>query len=57
MAGGDRGNPWRWHVDTLIGVPFAGHPMDPQLQDAWIAVEDKSELTQGLPSHWTMRDE
>ncbi|MET0589261.1 MAG: ThuA domain-containing protein [Novosphingobium sp.] len=57
-AAGDPAYFWDWYADTLIGARFAGHPMNPQFQDARIAVEDTSSpLAKSLPAEWTMNDE
>ena len=58
---GSAGDPvyfWDWYADTLIGARFAGHPRDPQFQDARVVVEDAAHpAAAGLPAQWTMRDE
>lgn len=58
---GSAGDPvtfWDWYVDTLIGARFAGHPMNPQFQDARVVVEAHGKpLGQGLPAEWVMKDE
>jgi type 1 glutamine amidotransferase len=57
-SGGDSARFWDWYVDTLIGAPFAGHPMSPQFQDARVVIEDGSgPITEGLAPGWTMNDE
>jgi len=48
---------WDWYVDRLIGARFIGHPMDPQFQDARIAVDGTHPLASALPAEWTMKDE
>lgn len=58
---GTAGDPvyfWDWYADKLIGARFAGHSMNPQFQDARIAVENPSSpLAKSLPAEWTMNDE
>ena len=58
---GSAGDPvyfWDWFVDTLIGARFAGHPMDPQFQDARVVVEGADHpAAADLPAEWVMRDE
>lgn len=57
---GSAGDPtyfWDWYPDTLIGARFAGHPMDPQFQEARVVVHGDHALTAGLPTEWRMTDE
>jgi uncharacterized protein len=58
---GSAGDPvyfWDWYTDGLLGARFAGHPMNPQFQDARVVVEDKAHpVVTGLPAEWTMNDE
>lgn len=57
---GSAGDPvyfWDWYPDTLIGARFAGHPMNPQFQEARIAVNKDHPLATALPSEWRMTDE
>ena len=58
---GSAGDPayfWDWYADKLIGARFAGHPMNPQFQDARVVVENPaSPLAKSLPAEWTMNDE
>jgi uncharacterized protein len=57
---GTAGDPayfWDWYADKLIGARFAGHPNNPQFQDARIAVDQRHPLAAGLPAEWTMNDE
>jgi type 1 glutamine amidotransferase len=57
-SGGDPAYFWDWYVDTLIGARFAGHPMNPQFQDARVVIEDRrTSITAGLPAEWVMKDE
>lgn len=49
---------WDWYVDTLIGARFAGHPMNPQFQEARVVVEAKDHaIGKVLPAEWKMTDE
>ena len=58
---GSAGDPvyfWDWYPDTLLGARFAGHPMNPQFQDARVAVEAAGHpITAALPREWVMSDE
>jgi type 1 glutamine amidotransferase len=58
---GTAGDPvyfWDWYADTLIGARFAGHPRDPQFQDARVVVDDGTHpAAANLPAEWVMRDE
>ncbi len=57
---GSAGDPayfWDWYPDALLGVRFTGHPMNPQLQEARIAVNKDHPLAAALPSDWRMTDE
>lgn len=58
---GSAGDPsyfWDWYPDTLIGARFAGHPSDPQFQDARVVVADAEHpAAADLPAEWVMRDE
>lgn len=58
---GSAGDPvyvWDWYADTLIGARFAGHPMNPQFQEAKVRVDDPaSAITRGLGDGWSMTEE
>ena len=57
---GSAGDPqyfWDWYPDSLIGARFAGHPMNPQLQEARILANSAHPLARGLPPEWRMTDE
>lgn len=57
---GSAGDPvyfWDWYPDTLIGARFVGHPMNPQFQEARIAVNAAHPIAAGLPTEWRMTDE
>lgn len=57
-SAGDPATFWDWYVDTLVGARFAGHPMNPQFQDAKIVVEGRDHpIASGLPGEWVMNDE
>ncbi|MCB1690003.1 MAG: ThuA domain-containing protein, partial [Halioglobus sp.] len=57
-SGGDALNFWDWYVNTLLGARFIGHPMDPQLQDADIRIEEQpSGIGATVAPGWTMQDE
>lgn len=57
-SSGDPATFWPWYVDTLVGAHFAGHPMNPQFQDARVVIEDGTHpAAQGLPPEWVMKDE
>jgi type 1 glutamine amidotransferase len=57
---GSAGDPvyfWDWYADGLLGARFMGHPMNPQFQEARIAVDSAHPLAKGLPAEWRMTDE
>ena len=57
---GTAGDPayfWDWYPDTLLGARFSGHPMNPQFQEARIAVNEAHPLAKALPTGWRMTDE
>lgn len=57
---GSAGDPvyfWDWYPDTLLGARFAGHPMNPQFQEARVAVNKSHPLAASLPTEWRMTDE
>ena len=57
---GSAGDPvyfWDWYPDALLGARFAGHPMNPQFQEARIAVNHDHPLAHALPAEWRMSDE
>lgn len=56
-AAGDPVYFWDWYPDTLIGARFAGHPRDPQFQEARVEVNTAHPLAKGLPSEWRMTEE
>ncbi len=59
---GSAGDPvyfWDWYPDKLLGARFAGHPMNPQFQEARVIVSTDHPLAKaaGLPREWRMTDE
>lgn len=57
---GSAGDPayfWDWYADKLIGARFIGHPMNPQFQEARVAVDKTHPLAGVLPFEWRMTDE
>lgn len=48
---------WDWYADKLIGARFLTHPMNPQFQEARIAVDRTHPLAGALPAEWRMTDE
>lgn len=57
---GSAGDPvyfWNWYPDELIGARFAGHPMNPQFQEARITANPDHPIAKGLPAEWRMTDE
>ncbi len=58
---GTAGDPvyfWDWYVDTLLGARFAGHPMNPQFQDANVVLSGSpSSIGRNLAPGWSMNDE
>ncbi len=56
---GDDSHHWDWYVENLLGSSFSHHPLDPQLQEAEITMNDQTEslLIQGLPTTWKHTDE
>lgn len=57
-AAGDPATFWDWYVDDLIGARFAGHPMNPQFQDARVVIDGPANpVASGLPEAWVMSDE
>ena len=57
-AGGDPAYFWDWYVKTLVGAQFAGHPLNPHFQAAYVVVDDKaSPITSEVSPGWTMTEE
>lgn len=57
-AGGNPEYDWQWFVTTLIKAQFTSHPMNPQLQEGTLIVENKDHLsTRHLPPNWVRKDE
>lgn len=57
-AGDNSHSAWDWYMKALIGATFTQHTMDPQFQQAKVAVEDKAHpATAGLPASWQRTEE
>jgi type 1 glutamine amidotransferase len=57
-TGGDGSYDWAWHPETLVAAQFIGHPMNPQVQEATIQIEDPAHpVVQELPTSWVRSDE
>ncbi len=57
-AGDNSHEAWGWYIKDLIGALFTQHTMDPQFQQATVAVEDKDHpAMQGLPASWQRTEE
>lgn len=56
---GDNSHQWDWYVQNLLGAEFSHHPLDPQLQEADVVLQNSSDslLTKNLPHNWTHTDE
>jgi uncharacterized protein len=56
---GDDSHHWDWYEQNLMGSKFSHHPLDPQLQEAEIILDDvpDSMMTANLPSTWKHTDE
>lgn len=56
---GDDSHHWHWYEQNLPGVKFSHHPLDPQLQEAEIVLNDvpDSVISAGLPPSWKHTDE
>lgn len=56
---GDDSHHWDWYINNLLGSEFSHHPLDPQLQEAVIALNPvpDSVIRAGLPATWTHTDE
>ena len=56
---GDFSHHWDWYVQNLVGSEFSHHPIDPQLQEAQVSLDQVPDnaIVQGLPATWTHRDE
>jgi uncharacterized protein len=57
---GSAGDPayfWDWYVDGLLGARFAGHPSDPQFQEARVVANPRHPLATAIPAEWRMKDE
>lgn len=56
---GDDSHHWDWYEKNLLGSKFSHHPLDPQLQEADVTLNDvpDSLMVKGLPSTWKQSDE
>ncbi len=56
---GDDSHHWDWYEQNLMGARFSHHPLDPQLQEAELVLNDQSDslLAAGLPVSWKHTDE
>jgi len=56
---GDDSHHWDWYEKNLMGSRFSHHPLDPQLQEADVTLNEvpDSPMVQGLPGTWKHTDE
>jgi uncharacterized protein len=56
---GDDSHHWDWYEQSLMGSRFSHHPIDPQLQETELILNEKgdSTLVRGLPRSWKHTDE
>jgi uncharacterized protein len=56
---GDDSHHWEWYEQNLVGAKFSHHPIEHQLQEAVIVLNDvpDSLLAHGLPASWKHTDE
>lgn len=56
---GDDSHHWDWYEENLLGSKFSHHPLDPQLQEAEVVLNEvpDSLIVQGLPVTWKHTDE
>jgi uncharacterized protein len=56
---GDDSHHWDWYEQNLLGAKFSHHPLDPQLQEAQVNLNDvqDSSLVDDLPAMWKHTDE
>ncbi len=56
---GDDSHHWDWYQGKLLGAKFSHHPLDPQLQEAQVMLDDGAEsvLAEGLSKGWKHTDE
>ena len=55
---GDNSHHWDWYEENLLGSKFSHHPLDPQLQEAEVVLNEAPDsLLQGLPANWKHTDE
>lgn len=57
-AGDNSHKAWPWYQDMVIRARFIGHPMNPQLQQATLSIEQPQDpIAAGLPQRWVRTDE
>lgn len=56
---GDDSHHWAWYEQSLPGSKFSHHPLDPQLQETEVILNNvpDSALVSGLPASWSHTDE
>lgn len=56
---GDDSHHWDWYVQNLSGTTFSHHPLDPQLQEAEVMLNEHADslITKNLPTTWRHTDE
>ncbi len=56
---GDDSHHWDWYEENLLGSKFSHHPLDPQLQEAEVVLNEvpDSLIVQDLPVTWKHTDE
>lgn len=56
---GDDSHHWDWYENNLLGAKFSHHPLDPQLQEVELTLNQvpDSLVSQGLPVTWKHTDE
>lgn len=56
---GDDSHHWDWYEQSLLGAKFSHHPLNPQLQEAEVKLDEGAEaaLAEGLENNWEHTDE
>jgi type 1 glutamine amidotransferase len=56
---GDDSHHWEWYEQNLLGAKFSHHPIEQQLQEADVVLNEVPDtlLVQGLPATWRHTDE
>ncbi|HTE30877.1 MAG TPA: ThuA domain-containing protein [Chryseolinea sp.] len=56
---GDSSHHWDWYEKNLMGSKFSHHPLDPQLQETEVTLNNvpDSLIARGLPTTWKHTDE